>query len=428
MIPYPVIPVAHLVEPDGVGKINFQRLKGTDSRRKYRPKASSSSGTFPPRQKLYNQTYVDGSWGAGTFVQDRIQIDSAPTGSSKPALASTPAVLQLNSASSSTAAPSATVTFLNVIKDNLGLVRGYEGQISGLLGLTRASATGRKTFLQELVQQGSLAQPVMSMHLGLDGGSFMIGGIDSTQYLGELVYSPVTDPITWRISLQGLGTLSRPTTCMGETTTTVYESVQQQETSNNTIGNDNLMKPLPQRNLFHDAPLIIDSGTSSILIPTAASQVIHGELFGTYDPVHKVWFLPCEGPDLVWWISSGQYGIVQPYESLIYALEDGRCQSLIFDNHLADYWILGDSWLRGLYLVYDMAGSGRIGIAEAIHSDAETSSEPTSSGPGLRTRILVYQSTSGGRPSFGANWTWSAVSSVACVLLIQAVGWSVYFP
>ncbi|KAI8598062.1 aspartic peptidase domain-containing protein [Dissophora ornata] len=176
------------------------------------------------------------------------------------------------------------------------------------------------------------------MQLEPEGGSFLLGGIDHSQYTGEFIYTPpVTDPVFWQISLQGLGIRSD--------------------------GNVMVMS----QNIFQDAALILDSGTSSILIPTAASEVIHPQLSGTWDPIHRAWFLPCEGPDLIWWISSG-HGVVQPYKSLVHLLEDGRCQSLIFENQDANYWILGDTQLRGLYLVYDMEGNGRIGIAKAVSS------------------------------------------------------------
>ncbi|KAF9186195.1 hypothetical protein BGZ51_002204 [Haplosporangium sp. Z 767] len=303
-----------------------------------------------PWSTYYNQTYADGSWGAGIFVQDHIRIDY-------------PA--QAAASSGPSATHGATVTFLNVVQDNLGLVRGYNGQISGLLGLTRASPTGRKTFLQELVDQGSLSQPVISMHLEFDGGSFLLGGIDHSQYFGELVYNPVTDPVAWQISLQGLGTQSRTAA--------------------------NQSKMMPQLSIFQDATLILDSGTSSILIPNAASEAIHGELSGTWDPIYRIWFLPCDGPDLIWWISS-DHGVVQPYESLVHALGDGRCQSLIFNNQNADYWILGDTWLRGLYVVYDMEDGGRVGIASAISPSAQNGSVTV----GPRARILGPQGVNAG--------------------------------
>ncbi|KAF9572247.1 hypothetical protein EC968_010113 [Mortierella alpina] len=395
---------AHLVGP-GVSKIE-DRLQlitiaeehdHTDERKGARPEL------YSPWSRLYNQSYVDGSWGAGTFVQDRIQVDNASPNSD-----TSSSSLPSSSAQERWLACSATVTFLNVIQDNLGLVRGYEGQISGLLGLTRSSATGRKTFLQELVSQGSLAMPVMSMRLDLQGGSFMLGGIDPTQYSGELLYGPVTDPVTWQLSLQGLSTRSRTTTAQGvESSPTPHL--------------------LPQSNLFQDAPLIIDSGTSSILIPTAASEAIHGELSGTYDPIRRAWFLPCEGPDLVWWMASGQYGVIQPYETLIYPLEDGRCQSLIFENQEADYWILGDTWLRGLYLVYDMAGHGRIGIAKATSMSGGTGAAgigDDAAGERELTRILTYQdyTSAGGRSHGHRRWTWVIISMVG-VILIQMAAW-----
>ncbi|KAF9292084.1 hypothetical protein BGZ68_000071 [Mortierella alpina] len=378
-----------LVGP-GVSKIE-DSLQRTTNYGSMSGHQSARTQVYSPWSRLYNQSFVDGSWGAGTFVQDRIQVDASPTTDTSSL-----------SSQETGSAHSATVTFLNVVQDNLGLVRGYEGQVSGLLGLTRSSATGRKTFLQELVSQGSLAMPVMSMRLDLQGGSFMMGGIDPTQYSGELIYGPVTDPVTWQLSLQGLATRARPSPGT--------------DSSSSAMPMSHL---LPQSNIFQDASLIIDSGTSSILIPTAASEAIHGELSGTYDPIHRAWFLPCEGPDLVWWISSGQYGVIQPYESLIYPLEDGRCQSLIFENQDADYWILGDTWLRGLYLVYDMAENGRIGIATAIPSNTGAGDGMGAVGENEWTRILAYQETStGGRSHGGFRWT-LAVVSMAGVMFFQ---------
>ncbi|GJJ72994.1 hypothetical protein EMPS_05352 [Entomortierella parvispora] len=364
------------------------------------------TGRWP---NFYNQTYVDGSWGAGTFVRDQILIDPTPMGETK-------------GASVHPSGPShvATVTFLNVVQDNLGLVEGYDHQISGLLGLTRTSPTGRKTFLQELVDQKSLALPVVSMHLELEGGSFLLGGIDHTQYRGGLIYCPVTDAVTWQISLQGIGTKRRsvPSSALPLPMPSTNSSSESTAASNG-------IKMLPQLSLFQDAPLILDSGTSSLLIPTAASEAIHSELGGTWDPVHRTWFLPCEGTvDLIWWVSSS-HGVVQPYESLIYRLDDGRCQSLIFGNQEASYWILGDTWLRGLYVVYDMAGSGRIGIAHALnHGTSGNSSGFNGGGDDVDTRILTYQDTSNDSipsrsPLFGTFWylvaailSWSILSNI----------------
>ncbi|KAF9149539.1 hypothetical protein BG015_008662 [Linnemannia schmuckeri] len=385
------------------------------------PTTSSSLSNF------YNQTYVDGSWGAGTFVQDRIQVDTTPPGE-----VFNPYHHKNDDGSfeSSSTGHVATVTFLDVIQDNLGLVKGYDGQISGLLGLTRASPTGRKTFLRELVDQGSLAQPVVSMHLGAEGGSFLLGGIDSSQYSGQLVYSPVTDPVTWQMSLQGLGIRFRDGHYSAVTQPSV-PIINSSGTSNSLRPSINPLSPpdtnststggkykvLPQLNIFQDAPLILDSGTSSILIPSDASHAIHSELSGTWDPIHRTWFLPCQGPDLIWWVSSGQHGIIQPYESLIYLLEDGRCQSLIFENPDANYWILGDTWLRGLYVVYDMEGTGRIGIATAI-SLKSTGGDDGSEG---EARILTVEDSNLARRMRPTLWGLEGESVVGVGLVLVAV-------
>ncbi|KAF9357655.1 hypothetical protein BGX26_003330 [Mortierella sp. AD094] len=171
-------PTKRLVGPGGVIKIeNNDRLledfhSNVNPASGNRIKSPSSPPPPPPLPSpwtnFYNQPYEDGSWGAGTFVQDRIQIDTTPAGEVYNPYSS----LQVIDPDKFGVPPppppaehSTTITFLDVVQDNLDLVRGYDGQISGLLGLTRASPTGHKTFLQELVEQGSLPQPVISMHL-----------------------------------------------------------------------------------------------------------------------------------------------------------------------------------------------------------------------------------------------------------------------
>ncbi|KAG0055595.1 hypothetical protein BGZ83_008029 [Gryganskiella cystojenkinii] len=380
-----------------------------------------------PRPNFYNQTYVDGSWGAGTFVQDQIQIDSTPMGQ----VYDPAAAASADATGASAPQPHlAKVTFLNVVQDNLGLASGYDHQISGLLGLTRASPTGRKTFLQELVEQKSLALPVVSMHLEIEGGSFLLGGIDHSQFRGDLIYCPVTDPVTWQISLRGMGTRPRTTiasnTGGAESTTSFDQGFGSSSTDENS-GSAGLggIKVIPQLSLFQGAPLILDSGTSSLLIPTAASETIHLELGGNWDHVHRTWFLPCEGTvDLIWWVSEG-HGVVQPYESLIYKLEDGRCQSLIFGNPEANYWILGDTWLRGLYVVYDMAGSGRIGIAHATNRAISDGNQVGSVGPGgdSDTRILTFNNGASSRQALS-----SIVAIISLTIFMNAFFQYIFLP
>ncbi|KAG0009751.1 Vacuolar protease A, partial [Entomortierella chlamydospora] len=382
-------PTKRLERPEGETKIkdNDRLLEGVHS--DVNPTSTSddiikspSSQPPPPTPStnFYNQSYEDGSWGAGTFVQDRIQIDTTPA-SEVYNPSPSPQTIDLQR--------TATITFLNVVQDSLDLVQGYNGQISGLLGLTRASPTGHKTFLQELVEQGSLPQPVVSMNLETEGASFFFGGINQSQYTGELVYSPVTDPINWQISLQGLGTRVKDAASTFSTL-----SLGLKKGTGVGIGAGDGFKMMPHMENLQGAALVLDSGTSFILIPSAASKVIHTELSGTWDPLHQAWFLPCTGPDLVWWISL-YHAVVQPYESLVYPLEDGQCQSLIFENGNADFWILGDNWLRGLYVVYDMDGDGRIGIAGAVNPEAnEFTSGSGANAP--RARIMTFRNPNTG--------------------------------
>ncbi|KAF9102167.1 hypothetical protein BGX27_011140 [Mortierella sp. AM989] len=304
--------VKRLIGPVGVMKIedNLRKLEDSDSnvnsiignsiKSPTPAPVPAPPGAEVPWSHFYNQSYVDGSWGAGVFVQDRIQIDTTPAGEVFNSYSHLHELDSDETESPSTIEQSAVVTFLDVVQDNLGLIRGYDGQISGLLGLSRASPTGRKTFLQELVEQGSLPQPVILMHLEIEGATFLLGGIDHSKYTGELIYSPVTDPIIWQISLQGLGTRVRDPVSVPSSLSGLGADIHLGASRSSPNGGS---KMIPQMDNFRDAALILDSGTSSILIPTGASQVIHAGLNGTWDLIHRTWFLPCTGPDLVWWIS-----------------------------------------------------------------------------------------------------------------------------
>ncbi|KAF9436554.1 hypothetical protein BGZ76_003602 [Entomortierella beljakovae] len=421
-----------LIGPAGVMKIE-QGLHPLDTADSNTNSIGSGSAKSPspiqtttataPWTDYYNQTYVDGTWGAGTFIRDRIQIDMTQIGQVyNPYLAEQNPNAQVGR--------SASVTFLDVVQDNLELVKGYDGQISGLIGLSRSSPTGRKTFLQEMAEQGSLPSPVVSMHLETEGSSFLLGGINHSQYTGDLIYFPVTDPIIWQVSLQGIGT--RPTMFSSSSSSIIPNSEIGVNigSSSAPLGHDfqSGSKMIPNTERFQDAPLILDSGTSAILIPIDASLAINTELSGTWDPIHMAWFLPCTGPDLVWWLSS-KHAIVQPYESLVYKLEDGSCQSLIFGNN-AKYWILGDVWLRGLYVVYDMEDSGRIGIASAISPNSDGSGprsgvDRDGSGSGgvggagaARARVLTFHDSSSAlylEPSFFVTMIWVVFINWSCI-------------
>jgi hypothetical protein len=88
---------------------------------------------------------------------------------------------------------------------------------------------------------------------------------------------------------------------------------------------------------------------------------------------------------------------------------------LIFENPDANYWILGDTWLRGLYVVYDMEGSGRIGIATANEMH-------TTGGSGGEARILTVEDSSPARRLRPSLWgIEGGLISIGVRLMVVAV-------
>uniref|UniRef100_A0A6P7GYQ2 Cathepsin D-like n=1 Tax=Diabrotica virgifera virgifera TaxID=50390 RepID=A0A6P7GYQ2_DIAVI len=70
------------------------------------------------------------------------------------------------------------------------------------------TASGATPFFQNLIAQGDLDAPVFSFYLSQiangDDGELMLGGSDPNYYTGDFAYTPVSRPLYWQITGQGI--------------------------------------------------------------------------------------------------------------------------------------------------------------------------------------------------------------------------------
>lgn len=206
---------------------------------------------------------------------------------------------------------------------------------------TIESVRGVKTFMDNAIAAGLLAQPVISVFLpsfrrnGGTGGEYLFGAIDSTKYTGELTYVPVTRQGYWQVAMDDV-------TFAGES-----------------LGVD-------------ASQGIVDTGTTLVMLSDAAAKAVHDKISGAV-------FTPATGTDSAFWSvpcsltsSSDNVGVKMggqvfniPVADLAYEdLGDGsgNCYSGLQGGQ-DDLWILGDVFIKNNYCVFEQSATPRIGMA-----------------------------------------------------------------
>ena len=208
----------------------------------------------------------------------------------------------------------------------------------GLFGLgfnTIESVSGVKTFLDNAIAAGVLAQPVVSAYLpsvrrnGGAGGEYLFGGIDSTKYTGSLTYVPVTQKGYWQVLVQDAS----------------YNGASLKQTSQG----------------------IVDTGTTLVIVGNAAAKAIHAKIAGSKNDPNNGWLVPCSvkssTANVGFKLGGATFNV--PVADLAYEdLGDGsgNCFSGIQGGQ-DGLWILGDVFIKNNYCVFSQTSSPSIGIA-----------------------------------------------------------------
>ncbi|KAF8959107.1 hypothetical protein BGZ46_001823 [Entomortierella lignicola] len=229
------------------------------------------------------------------------------------------------------------------VRQTIGLATKESSQFGsspedGLFGLgfnTIESVSGVKTFLDNAIAAGVLAQPVVSAFLpsvrrnGGVGGSYLFGGIDSTKYSGSLTYVPVTTKGYWQILVQDAS----------------FNGVSLKQTSQG----------------------IVDTGTTLIIVGDAAAKAIHAKIPGSVNDPNNGWLVPCSVTSSTANVGFKLGGTTFNVPVADLAYEDlgdgsGNCFSGVQGGQ-DGLWILGDVFIKNNYCVFSQTSSPSIGIA-----------------------------------------------------------------
>ncbi|KFH63283.1 hypothetical protein MVEG_10693 [Podila verticillata NRRL 6337] len=229
------------------------------------------------------------------------------------------------------------------VRQTIGLATKESSQFGsspedGLFGLgfnTIESVSGVKTFLDNAIAAGVLAQPVVSAFLpsvrrnGGVGGEYLFGAIDSTKYTGSLTYVPVTKKGYWQVLVQDAA----------------YNGQSLGQTSQG----------------------IVDTGTTLVIVGDAAAAAIHAKISGATNDPNNGWLVPCSVAQSTDNISFtlGDTAFNVPVADLAFQdLGDGsgNCVSGVQGGQ-DGLWILGDVFIKNNYCVFSQTSSPSIGIA-----------------------------------------------------------------
>jgi hypothetical protein len=206
----------------------------------------------------------------------------------------------------------------------------------GLLGMGYPSLAqnGIQPWFNNLIAQNPspLSQPIFSLYYNsnpsdTNAGELILGGIDNSKYSGQINYTPVTEQFYWKINVNSIA-----------------------------FGN---------KVLCTNCSAIVDTGTSVIVGPTDIINSIYKDL-----GITQGGYLDCNNmsgfSNFIITINNVAY-VYPPSEYTMPQGQDNCSPGFSGDgssngNGGFPFWILGDTFIRGLYTVFDF-GNNRVGFA-----------------------------------------------------------------
>ncbi|KAL8909179.1 MAG: hypothetical protein Q9207_000353 [Kuettlingeria erythrocarpa] len=212
------------------------------------------------------------------------------------------------------------------------------GRFDGILGLGYDTISVNKIVppFYNMIDQDLLDAPVFAFYLGDtnkdgDDSEATFGGIDKDHYTGKLTKIPLRRKAYWEVDLDSIS--------YGDATAEL-----------------------------DDTGVILDTGTSLIALPSTLAELLNKEI-GAKKGYNGQYSIDCAKRDSLKDVSftlTGHNFTITPYD---YILEvQGSCISSFFGMDIpapaGPLAILGDSFLRRWYSVYDL-GTNSVGLAPA---------------------------------------------------------------
>lgn len=205
------------------------------------------------------------------------------------------------------------------------------GKFDGILGMgyDTISVQGMVPPFYNMVDQKLIDEPIFAFFLDdTDGASEVVfGGVDKDHYTGKITNIPLRRKAYWEVDFDSIA--------IGD------EVAELEETG-----------------------AILDTGTSLIALPGALAGMINKQI-GAKKGYNGQYTLDCAARDSLPDVTFNLAGYNFSITAYDYTLEaGGSCISAFFELPGLNLAILGDSFLRPWYSVYDL-GRGSVGIAQA---------------------------------------------------------------
>jgi hypothetical protein len=368
---------------------DLQDLYGMPCTDTYDPSKSSSNKMVKPDG--FRITYLDGRKASGDYISDDFTIGGTTVKS-----------LQM-----------AYVT---------KAVRG-----TGILGLgfsiSERASTKYPNIIDEMANQGLIGCKAYSLYLNdrrTDSGSILFGGIDTDKFIGPLEILPLYKPPGGN-----------------------YSSFEVNFTSLAVTFTNGTQLSFPTTIVNHPAPAVLDSGTTLSYLPDEMTQPIYSALGAIYDPDLRMTLIDCAylttEPNLhltftftptltitvpIWELildilppgyaatplpSSSSSTTTNPQKTCVFGIQSTALftSTGTVKQSNANFTLLGDTFLRSAYVVYDLTHY-QIGLAQAnLNSSASTIVALHSTGTslpsvtGVAAQQTTYTPTPTSRPNEG---------------------------
>ncbi|KIJ63347.1 hypothetical protein HYDPIDRAFT_92725 [Hydnomerulius pinastri MD-312] len=204
----------------------------------------------------------------------------------------------------------------------------------GLMGMAfeDISVFTANSVMQTLVAEKTLSEAMFAFKLASSGSELRIGGVNSALYTGSITYTPVTEQGFWLINGDAISANGKEA--------------------------------------FTNFPAIVDTGTTLILGDESTVGQFYNALNAT-DIGGGFYTFPCNSmPSVSITISGRVFALsAETFNLGSYDSSGESCVGAIAatgslgGNSLLDTWILGDTFLRNVYSVFDI-GQLRVGFAD----------------------------------------------------------------
>jgi Eukaryotic aspartyl protease len=152
--------------------------------------------------------------------------------------------------------------------------------------------------------------------------------------------------------------------------------------------------------------LLLDSGTSYILIPVDDAVTLHRLIPDSNRTSDETWTVPCSSSFPISFVLGDKQYDISPKDWIGGALGDGQCNSLIVGRLTfgPNRWLVGDVFLKNVYTVFDF-DNGAIGLGYPVGTSIPPSATPTmaSSTSTVITQIATAAPTTTAAPSPSAQ-------------------------